>query len=65
MKFLMDTNVVSEWTKVRPNTAVRTWLTDGDEDRVFLSVVTFAELRRGVERLPPGGVDRSPEAACG
>jgi predicted nucleic acid-binding protein len=54
MKFLLDTNVVSEWTKVRPNAAVTTWLTEVDEDRVFLSVVTIAELRRGVERLPAG-----------
>src|SRR2546429_6436072 len=28
------------------------WLTQVDEDEVFLSVVTFAELRHGIERLP-------------
>jgi predicted nucleic acid-binding protein len=52
MSFLLDTNVVSEWTKAQPNRGVLTWLADVDEDRTFLSVVTLAELRHGVERLP-------------
>ena len=54
MSFLLDTNVVSEWTKPSPNGGVITWLNEADEDRVFLSVATLAELRRGVERLAPG-----------
>jgi predicted nucleic acid-binding protein len=54
MSFLLDTNVVSEWTKPRPNTGVISWLDEADEDRVFLSVATLAELRHGVERLAPG-----------
>ena len=53
MSFLLDTNVVSEWAKPRPHTGVVEWLASLDEDRAFLSVVTFAELRRGVERLAP------------
>ncbi|MHB1773992.1 MAG: PIN domain-containing protein [Acidimicrobiales bacterium] len=52
MSFLLDTNVVSEWTKPRPNPGVVEWLGQVDEDEVFLSVVTFAELRHGIERLP-------------
>lgn len=54
MSFLLDTNVVSEWTKPRPNVGVMTWLTEVDEDRVYLSVVTIAELRHGIERLTAG-----------
>ena len=54
MSFLLDTNVVSEWTKPRPNGGVITWLDEADEERVFLSVATLAELRHGVERLPAG-----------
>jgi len=54
VNFLLDTNVVSEWTKPRPNTGVVTWLAEVDEDRVFISVVTLAELRHGIERLRPG-----------
>lgn len=54
MSFLLDTNVVSEWTKVRPNSGVITWLEQADEDRVFLSVATLAELRHGIDRLSAG-----------
>jgi predicted nucleic acid-binding protein len=37
-----------------PNPGVVAWLAQVDEDRVFISVVTLAELRYGVERLPAG-----------
>lgn len=52
MSFLLDTNVVSEWVKPRPEPRVVAWLADVDEDRVFISVVTLGEIRHGVERLP-------------
>ena len=54
MSSLLDTNIVSEWVKPRPNPGVITWLAEADEDRVFLSVVTLAELRYGIERMPLG-----------
>jgi predicted nucleic acid-binding protein len=54
MNFLLDTNVVSEWTKPRPDAGVAAWLANAVEDRIFISVVTLAELRHGVERLAPG-----------
>ena len=54
MSYLLDTNVVSEWTKPRPHPAVVAFLASTDEDLLFLSVVTLAELRRGVDRLALG-----------
>ena len=54
MNFLLDTTVVSEWMKPSPNPGVVRWLAEVDEDRVYLSVMTFAELRFGTERLAPG-----------
>lgn len=54
MSYLLDTNVVSEWVKPRPDPGVVAWLADVDEDRVFLSVVTLAELRYGIGRLADG-----------
>jgi len=54
MNFLLDTNVVSEWAKPRPDTGVVAWLAEADEDRVFISVITLAELRHGIEKLPAG-----------
>ena len=54
MTFLLDTNIVLEWVKPRPEPRVVAWLAEVDEDRVFISVVTLGELRYGVERLPSG-----------
>lgn len=54
MSYLLDTSVVSEWVKPRPEPGVVAWLAAVDEDDVFMSVVSFAELSRGVELLPPG-----------
>ena len=52
--FLLDTNVLSEWVKPRPNLGVVAWLAEADEDRIFISVITLAELRFGVDQLAPG-----------
>ncbi|MEX2649934.1 MAG: type II toxin-antitoxin system VapC family toxin [Alphaproteobacteria bacterium] len=54
MNYLLDTNVVSEWVKPRPDAGVVAWLAGADEDRLHISVVTLAELRHGIERLPGG-----------
>ncbi len=54
MSFLLDTNVISEWVKPRPDPHVIAWLAETDEDRTFLTVVSFAEIRRGIELLPDG-----------
>jgi len=52
--YLLDTNVVSEWTRPRPDPNVVAFLAGTNEDTLFLSVVTLAELRRGVARMPDG-----------
>jgi predicted nucleic acid-binding protein len=52
--WLIDTNIVSEWVKPRPDVGVVRWLDEVDEDRIFLSVISLAEIRLGVERLAPG-----------
>jgi hypothetical protein len=54
VSFLLDTNAVSEWVKPRPDPGLMKWLESADEDRIFISVVTLAELRYGAERLPAG-----------
>lgn len=54
MNFLLDTNAVSEWVKPRPNPGLIRWMEAADEDRVFLSVISLAELRYGVERMAAG-----------
>ena len=54
MSFLLDTNVVSEWVKPQPHSGVVAWLAEVDEDRVFMSAASFAEIRYGIERMPGG-----------
>jgi toxin FitB len=54
MNYLLDTNVVSEWVKPRPNAGVVSWLSQTDENLIFLSVCTLAELRFGIARMPNG-----------
>jgi toxin FitB len=52
--YVLDTNVISEVVRPRPDANVINWLDETDEDRLYLSVVALAELRRGVELMPPG-----------
>ena len=54
MSFLLDTNVLSEASKPQPDDAVKTWLHNVDEDILFVSAISLAELRFGIERLPMG-----------
>jgi len=54
MSFLLDTNVLSEPMKERPNARLLAWLSEVNEDEVLVSVVTITELRYGVERLATG-----------
>ncbi len=54
MSWLLDTNVVSEWARPRPDAGVIRFLEALDEDRTFLSVATLAELRLGIEQLGAG-----------
>jgi toxin FitB len=48
VSFLIDTNVISEVARSRPNQDVMAFLHETDEDRLFISVMTLGELRRGV-----------------
>ena len=47
--FLIDTNVVSELRRPRPNPAVVAWLASVDEADIHLSAVTLGEIQAGIE----------------
>jgi predicted nucleic acid-binding protein len=51
MTFLLDTNVVSEVRKPRPDPKVQAWLASVPEGDLYLSVLVVGEIRQGVERL--------------
>ncbi|MDP9314623.1 MAG: type II toxin-antitoxin system VapC family toxin [Chloroflexota bacterium] len=52
MKYLLDTNVISELVAKRPNPRVIQWIDTLDPNSVYLSVITIGELRKGIEKLP-------------
>ena len=52
--YLLDTNVLSEFTKIKPNTAVVEWVASIPEDSTFVSVLTLGEISKGVAKLPEG-----------
>lgn len=47
--YLLDTNVISELRRARPNRAVVAWLSAIPGEQLFLSAVTLGELQAGVE----------------
>jgi toxin FitB len=54
--FLLDTNVISEFARAdnQPDERVRRWLEQAEPESLYVSVLTFGEIRRGIERLPQG-----------
>lgn len=54
MRLLLDTNVLSEVTKPRPHEGVLKWLHGLDEDRTFISIMSIAEIRRGIALMDGG-----------
>ena len=55
--WLLVTNVISELRKPNCDARVKAWADDQEPSTLFLSRVTIAEIRYGIERLP--AVDRS------
>jgi len=50
--FLLDTNIVSELIKPKPEANVTEWVENTDESLLYLSVLTLGEIRRGIAALP-------------
>ncbi|MGA8172950.1 MAG: type II toxin-antitoxin system VapC family toxin [Methylocystis sp.] len=54
MSYLLDTNVLSEFQKPRPDEGALDRLRRLEEDELYISVVSIGEIRRGVALLAPG-----------
>lgn len=54
MKYLLDTNVISEYRKKQPNPQVVNWLNQVNAKTVYLSVITLGELQKGISKLGDG-----------
>jgi predicted nucleic acid-binding protein len=49
IRYLVDTNVLSEMRKPKPHGGALTWLQSLELGQVFFSAVTFGEIQKGVE----------------
>lgn len=51
MNYLLDTNIISETIKTKPNTDVIAWLNTVPASSLYISVISLGEIRKGVESL--------------
>ena len=51
MKYLLDTNIISEFISKKPNQKVLNYINSLDENNIYLSVITLGEIRFGIEKL--------------
>ncbi len=49
--WLLDTNILSELRRPKPNPKVVSFVASKSLDLLFVSIVTFAEIRFGIERV--------------
>jgi len=53
--YLLDTNVLSEYSRVAgPDRGVRSWVESTSRSVQYVSVITLAEIEKGIELLTPG-----------
>jgi predicted nucleic acid-binding protein len=51
MSYLLDTNIISETTKLNPNKNLMLWLDKVPPKKLYVSVLTIGEIKQGIEKL--------------
>ncbi len=51
MKYLLDTNIISEFISKKPNQNVLNFVNSINEKDIYLSVITIGEIKVGIEKL--------------
>ena len=54
MRYLLDTNIISNITKRQPSAALIDWMSEQTDEDLFIASLTLAEIRRGVLDKPAG-----------
>ncbi len=54
MRFLLDTNIISNVAKPTPSESLIAWMLEQSDDDLFIASLTVAEIRRGVLEKPAG-----------
>jgi len=55
LRFLLDTNVLSELRKMAPSPKVLDWFGSIPNEHLFISSITLGEISHGINKLPEGG----------
>lgn len=61
--FLLDTVVISELRKARPDSGVVRWISKCQDEQLFLSVISIGEIERGIEKQRKADVGFADELA--
>src|SRR3990167_4760452 len=51
MSYLLDTNVLSELIKIKPNKNVMQWFESASDSELYISVLSLGEIRKGIEKM--------------
>lgn len=54
MRYLLDTNIISNIIKPQPSPALLDWMAERQDEDLFIASLTIAEIRRGILEKPPG-----------
>jgi hypothetical protein len=54
MRYLLDTNIISNFTKPAPSQSLIAWMADQSDEDLFIASLTVAEIRLGVLEEPAG-----------
>lgn len=54
MNYLLDTNVISELKRPKPDERVVSWFESKPKESLYLSVLSLGEIRKGVDKMPDG-----------
>ena len=52
MNYLLDTNVISELKRPKPDGRIVDWFATATKESLYLSVLTLGEIRKGIDMLP-------------
>jgi len=60
-RYLLDTNIISQATKTAPSEVLLRWLTEQEDESLFISALSLAEVRRGILEKDEGRKRRELE----
>lgn len=54
MRYLLDTNIISNILKQQPSAPLTAWMAEQTDEDLFIASLTIAEIRRGILEKPVG-----------